>query len=112
MRRRQFLLMLCGLALSLVMSGCTVSSAESRPTTTPAPSAPTATSTPEKPIKAGDVRLQPFAKGFDSPVYLTSAPGQADRVYVVEQVGRIMVVGTNGTVRPQPFLDIRDLVVL
>jgi len=112
MRRRLSLLMLCGLALSLVMSGCNESSAKSHPTTTPAPSAPTATHTPEKPIKAGGVQLQAFAKGFDSPVYLASAPGQADRVYVVEQTGRIIVVGANGAVRPQPFLDIRNLVVL
>src|SRR5260370_2517229 len=69
------------------------------------------TSKPAKPIGAGDIHLQPFAKGLDSPVYITYAPGQTNREYVVEQAGRIMVVGMDGTVRAQPFLDIHQLVL-
>lgn len=107
MHRRVPLLVLCGLVLDLIATGCSVSGAASQ--STPA-GASTFASTPQKPIGAGDIHLQAFAKGFDSPLYLTYAPGQADRVYVVEQAGRIMVVLHNGTVHAEPFLDISRLV--
>jgi glucose/arabinose dehydrogenase len=47
---------------------------------------------------------------FDAPVYATAAPGEPDRLYVVEQAGRIMVL-EKGKIRAAPFLDIRPLVV-
>ncbi|MFN2627748.1 MAG: hypothetical protein ABR569_03815, partial [Gaiellaceae bacterium] len=31
-------------------------------------------------------------RGLDSPVYVTSAPGEASKLYVVEQQGRIRIV--------------------
>src|SRR5262249_36183989 len=40
---------------------------------------------------------------------LTAAPGQSDRVYVVEQTGRIRILGMDGAVRAEPFLDIHSL---
>ena len=43
---------------------------------------------------------------FSSPVYVTSPPGDASRVFVVEQAGRIMLV-KNGRKLNTPFLDIR-----
>ena len=46
------------------------------------------------------------ARGLDSPVDLVSAPGERDRLYVVEQPGRIRVL-EDGVVRSEPFLDIR-----
>lgn len=107
-------LALWGLVLSLVLTACSSSSVATRPapTATPAASAATTTpATPGTPIGPGDVHLQPVAQGLNGPVYLTYAPGQADRLYVVEQRGRIMVVGMDGTVRSQPFLDIRQLVL-
>jgi glucose/arabinose dehydrogenase len=51
------------------------------------------------------LRLTPIARGLDSPVHLAATPSEADRLYVVEQVGRIRVV-EGGRLRPQPFLDI------
>jgi hypothetical protein len=33
---------------------------------------------------AGAARNDPFASGFDQPVYLTTAPGDAKTLYVVE----------------------------
>jgi glucose/arabinose dehydrogenase len=50
------------------------------------------------------VRLQRVGS-FDSPVYVTSPPGDRRRLFVVEQSGRIRVV-TDGHKRSRPFLDI------
>jgi len=46
---------------------------------------------------------------FDDPVYVTSAPGDRRRLFVVEQAGRIRVV-RDGKRLSAPFLDIHDLV--
>jgi glucose/arabinose dehydrogenase len=46
---------------------------------------------------------------FDTPLYVTSPPGDNRRLMVVEQPGRIMVV-RGGRTLPQPFLDVRSLV--
>ena len=59
---------------------------------------------------ADAVRLIPVARGFASPVLATQAPGEARRLYVVEQPGRIRVV-ERGRVKPGAFLDIRSLVL-
>ena len=48
------------------------------------------------------------ASGLESPVYLTSPPGDA-RLFVVEQPGRIRIV-KGGTLLETPFLDIADRV--
>lgn len=42
---------------------------------------------------------------FDRPVFVTQAPGDASRLFVVEQAGRIRVVRGGRTLR-RPFLDI------
>src|SRR3954449_74548 len=47
---------------------------------------------------------------FDSPIYVTHAPGAGRFLYVVEQGGSIRVVD-HGTVRPGPFLDIHNRVL-
>jgi glucose/arabinose dehydrogenase len=46
---------------------------------------------------------------FRSPTYLTGAPGDTHRLFVLEKAGRIMVV-VNGHRRARPFLDITPLV--
>jgi glucose/arabinose dehydrogenase len=48
----------------------------------------------------------PYASGFDSPVYVTSAPGDPTTLYVVEQPGTIKIV-RNGAVAGT-FIDIRS----
>ncbi len=52
--------------------------------------------------------LDPVAS-FDQPVDVRQAPGFADRLFVVEQPGRIMVV-KNDVKLATPFLDITSLV--
>jgi glucose/arabinose dehydrogenase len=58
----------------------------------------------------GDVELQAtsVASGLTSPVFLTAPPGD-DRLFVVEQPGRIRII-EDGQLLATPFLDIADLV--
>ncbi|HWJ42179.1 MAG TPA: PQQ-dependent sugar dehydrogenase, partial [Solirubrobacterales bacterium] len=51
--------------------------------------------------------LQPIGGGFAEPIYVTSDPGNPDRLFVVERGGSIAMV-QNGEVRP--FADIHQLV--
>jgi len=43
---------------------------------------------------------------FASPVYLTAAPGDTQRLFVVEQAGRVVVLH-HDSIRTRPFFDIR-----
>jgi glucose/arabinose dehydrogenase len=54
-----------------------------------------------------EFRPRAVASGFSQPVYVTGAKGEAGRLYVVEQVGR--VISLRGGAR-QTVLDIRSLV--
>lgn len=56
------------------------------------------------------LQLEPFLSGLNTPVYITSAADGSDRLFVVEQVGRIKVVQP-GSTSPTVFLDIRSLVL-
>jgi glucose/arabinose dehydrogenase len=55
------------------------------------------------------LRLVRVASGLESPVGIVTAPDEPGRLYIVEQAGRVRVM-TNGRLRREPFLDIRDLV--
>jgi len=74
--------------------------------TTQAPSVPTETSTEESQLR---LKLTRIVTGLDAPVDLASTPSEPDRLYVVEQPGRIRVI-ENGRLSPQPFLDITSAV--
>jgi glucose/arabinose dehydrogenase len=94
-------------AAVLVLAAC--SSGEPAPTDTVSPSTTTdRTSTEEAPRRLR-LRLEEVAAGLDSPTHLTVAPGETDRVYVVEQPGRIRVL-RDGRLFRRPFLDIVRLV--
>jgi glucose/arabinose dehydrogenase len=79
--------------------------------TVPAPDA-TATVAPV-PLAFDASRVQltltRVASGFFSPLYVTGAGDGTGRLFVVEQIGRIMVV-KGGTVNATPFLDLRSKV--
>jgi len=49
------------------------------------------------------------ASGLSAPVYVTHAPADPDRIFIVEQTGRIRVL-KNDELLATPFLDIRSLV--
>jgi glucose/arabinose dehydrogenase len=57
------------------------------------------------------VELEPVAEGFASPVLLVGAGDGSGHRYVVEQGGRIERLAADGTVEPEPFLDISDRVI-
>ncbi len=67
------------------------------------PAAPPAP--PPVAVSAG-VRLTKIGD-FERPVLVTAPPGDSRDLFVVEQPGRIRVV-RDGTLLPEPFLDIRD----
>jgi glucose/arabinose dehydrogenase len=54
------------------------------------------------------VRAVAVARGLDRPVHVAFAPGEPDRMYVVEQPGIVRAV-EEGTPADEPFLDIRSL---
>jgi glucose/arabinose dehydrogenase len=62
-------------------------------------------------IPRGDIaiHLQPIVTGMGAPDYATSAPGNPDRLYVIEQKGLLQVVD-NGSLLPTPALDIQSLI--
>ena len=57
-----------------------------------------------------DLTLQRLVDGLTTPVYITPAGDRSDRLFVVEQDGRIRII-RNGRLLVQPFLDIRSRVV-
>jgi glucose/arabinose dehydrogenase len=59
---------------------------------------------------AASLRLVVVARGLESPVHVTQAPGEPNRLYVVEQIGRIRVL-EQSALATRPFLDIRAKVV-
>jgi glucose/arabinose dehydrogenase len=73
--------------------------------TTPTPS-PTSVACSVAPVTGTPaLTSQRVASGLRSPLDLQSAPGDRERLYVVEQDGRIQIV-RNGQVSSSPFLDI------
>lgn len=77
----------------------------SGPTTSTSPSG-----TPSSPAVVFDaskvrLRLVPFARGLDNPLFLTHAGDGSGEVFVVEQPGRIRAVDPGGEIHT--FLDIR-----
>lgn len=55
------------------------------------------------------LRFSTIATGFENPVFLTVAPGDSTRLFVIEQEGRIRII-RNDTLLATPFLDIEDSV--
>ena len=57
-----------------------------------------------------ELQLTPIVtEGLDLPIYLTHAPNETDRLFVLEQAGRIRVI-KDGVLSTTPFLDISSRV--
>src|SRR5688500_1942546 len=100
----------------LLLSGCSGGSdePEGTPSTSSGAEEPTETASGTdtggtdgagSPGRGGPLSLREFVSGLEAPVHATGAPGEPDRLYVVEQVGRIRIV-ENGRLLPEPFLDL------
>jgi glucose/arabinose dehydrogenase len=59
--------------------------------------------------RSGALRLVRVPSTAQSAVFLTSAPGEPGRLYIVDKVGVVRVT-QRGRVRPRPFVDIRSSV--
>ncbi|MEX1184824.1 MAG: PQQ-dependent sugar dehydrogenase [Gemmatimonadota bacterium] len=67
----------------------------------------------DDPIGPGDsvVTVEQIATGLTSPVLLREAPDGSDRLFVVDQIGVIRVIGADGALATAPFLDVRSQMV-
>lgn len=61
------------------------------------------------PTPAQTLTTELFAQGFSAPVFITQAPGDSVRFFVVEQAGRIRIV-QNGVINATPFIDLRSAI--
>ena len=57
------------------------------------------------------VGLRELADGFTSPVTAVSADDGTNRMFVVDQLGLVRVLEADGTLRSEPFLDLRNRIV-
>ena len=104
------------MAVLILATGCVGQNSTARATPTsprvsppasPTPSQTTPTTTsPDK----DSFRLTLVTSGLQSPVYATYAADGSDRLFIVEQTGRIRVL-KSGQLLAAPFLDIQSLVV-
>jgi glucose/arabinose dehydrogenase len=95
------------LLLLVPVLGCSGGETETAPapSTVAGPETQPGTTTERVPGGPLRVRLTPVVGGLQSPVHLASTPSEPDRLYVVEQVGRIRIV-ERGRLLGEPFLDI------
>ena len=63
------------------------------------------------PPGATGARLREVAIGLESPLFLTSPPGELNRQFIVEKTGKIRIIRNEALV-PTPFLDISGKVSL
>ena len=56
-----------------------------------------------------NINLTLIASGLTRPVYVTAAPRERDRIFIVEKRGRIRIY-KNGSLLPTSFLDVSTLV--
>jgi glucose/arabinose dehydrogenase/plastocyanin len=58
-----------------------------------------------------EIELELVAEGFTSPVYLTYAPDDSGRLFVVDQAGVLYIIDEDGELLEEPFLDLTDQIV-
>jgi glucose/arabinose dehydrogenase len=55
------------------------------------------------------IALIKVADGFNDPINVANAADGSGRIFVVERVGRVKVVGPDGNVQAEPFLDLTTI---
>jgi glucose/arabinose dehydrogenase len=105
------LTLLAAACSALVLAGCSGGDSAEPPSTVPDATTTGTETTPDTTTAASPprrrLRLEQVASGLEAPLYLTWAPGEPERLYVVEQAGRLVVV-EQGRVRAEPFLDVQN----
>jgi glucose/arabinose dehydrogenase len=77
----------------------------------PSPAGPPASPTPGTTLSNPAVSLQLVAEGLTAPVALTYAPDGSGRLFIADQAGTVRVIGADGRLLPEPFLDVRNKMV-
>jgi len=57
------------------------------------------------------VDLQQVADGFVSPIGVVAAPDNTNRLFVIDQVGKIWIIDGSGNKLPTPFMDVTSMMV-
>jgi glucose/arabinose dehydrogenase len=63
------------------------------------------------PVAAQALISTRIATGFNRPLYLTSPPGDTERMFVIEQFTGLVKIIKNGVVLPTPFIDLNPIVI-
>src|SRR5688572_20637005 len=57
------------------------------------------------------VDLQLVADGMASPIGLVAAPDNTNRLFVIDQAGKVWIIDASGTRLPTPFIDVTSMMV-
>ncbi len=68
-----------------------------------------AASSDDGPTPEANINLTLIASGLNRPVYVTSAPADRSRLFIIEKLGRIRIYKNNALL-PTPFIDIQSVV--
>jgi len=66
---------------------------------------------PEPPVPVTTPGLKLVADNLVSPIGIFEAPDKSGLRYIVDQIGKIWILGNDGNVRPNPFFDISSKMV-
>jgi glucose/arabinose dehydrogenase len=86
----------------------TTTTGQSDQTNADTPMSDTAAPEADQPVRVG---LELFADGLTSPLALVPSPDETGRLFVIDQVGTIQIIDSEGVMMAEPFLDISDQLV-
>ena len=108
---RLVLALIAGAAAVLAFAACGGGSGQAEADTTTAgeTAGETAVAAPAQEAATAGVRLAPVRGGLGDALFITGAPGQPGRLFIVQQGGRIRIL-QNGKLLGRPFLDVSRLI--
>src|SRR4051794_31079333 len=63
------------------------------------------------PPPVGSYDLKLVADNFTSPLGVVDARDGSDRLFVIDQIGKVWIINPGGQVSPQPFIDVSSKMV-